>query len=83
MPNGEQDGFKEERPEDFIPSIPTTTDLEEFGDLDKGVANFKILDREPKARDMGEGQIVISDISGVIKIHVKNGKGEIKSVALT
>ena len=59
-------------------------DVEDFGDIDFKDPRFRILRRVPISREMQPGIIIISeDSAGLVRIHIKNKAGEVKTTLLT
>jgi len=74
------------KPENFRKGEASNKELEDFSDLsleeDIQERKHKISTRLPAAREIAEGQFVLSNVSGVVKLHTKVN-GVIKSVTMT
>lgn len=69
---------------DFDLKTPPQQDAEDFGDVDTGVPRHKFFNRTPNARELQKGVIGISeDSNNVMRLHVLNAKGEIKTLLFT
>ena len=69
---------------DFDLKTPPQQDAEDFGDSDTQVPRHKFFNRTPNARELQKGVIGISeDSNNVMRLHIVNSKGEVKTTVFT